>query len=118
MDLQPLGTKRVTMAILKDVEGPGAGIPCPMGCEWVDLCVTVKTKGKAERSLKQLVKPTSGYAMVGDILAVMGPSGSGKTTLLDAISGRMRPSMISGSVTFGGCTLLSDQICVSPHVAS
>lgn len=91
----------------------GKGITHPLGCEWVDLSVSVRVKkrNKGERgvTMKQLVQPTSGYAQSGDLLAVMGPSGSGKTTLLDAIAGRMKSSAVGGSITFDGSVLTDSQ---------
>lgn len=68
------------------------------GLEWKDLSVVVK-KGKAQ---KTILKPITGLAEPGHVLAIMGPSGSGKTTMLDALAGRLLLSKRRGSVTING----------------
>lgn len=49
-----------------------------------------------------ILKGVSGYAMPGQLVALMGPSGCGKTTLLDILSGRKSSGRIQGQILLGG----------------
>ena len=49
-----------------------------------------------------LLSPTSFHVDGGEALAVLGPNGAGKTTLLRVVSGRLRPS--TGTITVSGMT--------------
>lgn len=54
---------------------------------WEDLWVS------AEAGRVPILCGVSGYALPGEVLAIMGPSGCGKTTLLDALAGRLGSSV-------------------------
>ncbi|XP_076481000.1 protein brown isoform X3 [Bombus vancouverensis nearcticus] len=47
-----------------------------------------------------ILKGVSGYAVTGNLIAIMGPSGAGKTTLLAALAGKIEPA--AGSVSING----------------
>ncbi|XP_071865767.1 protein brown isoform X3 [Bombus fervidus] len=47
-----------------------------------------------------ILKGVSGYAVTGNLIAIMGPSGAGKTTLLAALAGKIEPT--AGSVSING----------------
>lgn len=67
---------------------------------WRDLKVDVLSfKGETRTVLQGL----TGYAMPGQLMAIMGPSGSGKSTMLDALSGRLATNtVLSGKVLLNG----------------
>ena len=52
--------------------------------------------------------PASFNLNTGEITALSGPNGSGKTTLLSCLSGLIRPS--AGSVTVSGFDLYRDEV--------
>eukprot|EP00300_Choanocystis_sp_HF-7_P017380 c19713_g1_i1.p1 GENE.c19713_g1_i1~~c19713_g1_i1.p1 ORF type:complete len:659 (+),score=154.82 c19713_g1_i1:59-1978(+) len=67
-----------------------------------DLTLKAVQKNGAER---RILDGITGYALPGEMMAVMGPSGSGKTTLLNAVAGRLKStnkSKFSGDITFNG----------------
>lgn len=75
----------------------GAATPRAEGVSvaWREVGVSVKNK--------TIVEGLSGYAVAGEVLAIMGPSGSGKSTLLDALSGRLGPTTTrSGDIFING----------------
>lgn len=69
----------------------------PVALEWTDLRFSV-----GERTILDNV---GGFALPGQVLALMGPSGAGKSTLLNMLAGRLLPSKTnktSGSVLVNG----------------
>nr|QND76046.1 ABCG1 [Petunia x hybrida] len=67
---------------------------------WEDLWVTASS---VKDGSKAILKGLTGYAMPGELLAIMGPSGSGKSTLLDTIAGRLGSSTRqSGDILING----------------
>ncbi|XP_057970589.1 ABC transporter G family member 1-like [Malania oleifera] len=68
---------------------------------WKDLWVTVPDRSSGGR--RPILEGLTGYAVPGEVLAVMGPSGCGKSTLLDALSGRLSSStMQNGRILING----------------
>ncbi|KAJ8775181.1 hypothetical protein K2173_020185 [Erythroxylum novogranatense] len=53
---------------------------------WEDLWVVVSKRNECSKSI---LKGLTGYALPGQMLAIMGPSGCGKSTLLDTLAGRL-----------------------------
>ncbi|KAJ8775242.1 hypothetical protein K2173_020246 [Erythroxylum novogranatense] len=53
---------------------------------WEDLWVVVS---KGNECSKSILEGLTGYALPGQMLAIMGPSGCGKSTLLDTLAGRL-----------------------------
>lgn len=79
---------------------------------WNNLTVTVRQKrdfftniyNKFQRREYEetltILKGVSGYAMTGNLVAIMGSSGAGKTTFLATLAGRIKST--TGSVTING----------------
>lgn len=85
-------------------ESQSGGKPAQLSLEWNELLYSIPDK-KAEDGRKWILRPQSGKALPGDIIALMGPSGSGKTSLLNALAGRLpisRGASFEGSVTVNG----------------
>ncbi|KAK7819879.1 abc transporter g family member 11 [Quercus suber] len=59
-------------------------MPPKQNTQVTDLCVTVYNRRSGTRSILQGL---SGYAPLGELLAIMSPSSYGKSTLLDALAG-------------------------------
>ncbi|KAJ8774913.1 hypothetical protein K2173_019917 [Erythroxylum novogranatense] len=53
---------------------------------WENLWVVLS---KGNECTKAILKGLTGYALPGQMLAIMGPSGCGKSTLLDTLAGRL-----------------------------
>ncbi|KAK1120028.1 hypothetical protein K0M31_012758 [Melipona bicolor] len=84
---------------------------------WDDLTVTVPRKtgdgflNVALRTIRRrryeedlvILKGVSGYAVTGNLVAIMGPSGAGKTTLLATLAGKVAST--AGTVSVNGETV-------------
>ncbi|XP_043526877.1 protein brown-like isoform X4 [Frieseomelitta varia] len=84
---------------------------------WDDLTVTVPRKtgngflNVALRTIRRrcyeeslvILKGVSGYAVTGNLVAIMGPSGAGKTTLLATLAGKIAST--TGMVSINGETV-------------
>ena len=79
--------------------GEGKGIKL----EWSDITYSVAVKkGKDVLERKTLLKPMSGEALPGELLAIMGTSGAGKSTLLDVLAARLESRHLKGTITANG----------------
>lgn len=72
----------------------GDGRPATYTLAWEGLTYAV---GKRE-----ILKGVSGYALPGELLAIMGPSGSGKTTLIDVLAMKPKRGALGGDLYYGG----------------
>ncbi|OVA16169.1 ABC transporter-like [Macleaya cordata] len=61
--------------------------------------VTVKQE-RSSNNEKYILHGITGSVHPGEVLALMGPSGGGKTTLLNLLSGRVKNSEPSGTITY------------------
>ena len=50
---------------------------------------------------KKVLKGVSGFALPGELLAIMGPSGSGKTTMIDILSMKTKRGTVGGRLFYG-----------------
>jgi len=85
-------------------EGKGGGELAQLALKWEELRYSIPNP-KAEDGRRWILRPQSGQALPGDIIALMGPSGSGKTSLLNALAGRLPKSKgasFEGRVTVNG----------------
>ncbi|GMF50703.1 unnamed protein product [Phytophthora fragariaefolia] len=76
----------------------------PVSVAFKDLWYTVQAPagpGKPVQSL-DLLKGITGYALPGNITALMGSTGAGKTTLMDVIAGRKTEGVIKGKILLNG----------------
>ena len=69
---------------------------------WEDLSYSIET----EASTRMILKPSTGHANPGEILAIMGSSGSGKTTLLSLISNQ---AFLSKNITSTGSVMMNGE---------
>lgn len=74
-------------------------IPNTVRVDWndVDLVAKLARKGGVTEE-KRILSKVSGFALPGELLAIMGPSGAGKTSLLNCLAVRTSPT--DGSLTF------------------
>eukprot|EP00042_Codosiga_hollandica_P040375 m.347036 g.347036 ORF g.347036 m.347036 type:complete len:783 (-) comp55845_c0_seq4:879-3227(-) len=76
------------------------------------VCYSIKqttvTNGKKSTVDRQLIKNASGYALPGEMLALMGSSGAGKTTLMDILAGRKAKGSVTGAITVNGFPVKPD----------
>ncbi|XP_031397378.1 ABC transporter G family member 11-like isoform X2 [Punica granatum] len=69
---------------------------------WKDLSVMVLDRKNGGHL--PILRRLTGYAVPGEVLAIMGPSGCGKSTLLDALSGRLSSNtQQTGEILINGC---------------
>ena len=69
--------------------------------EGINKQVEINAVGPQPAYKRQLLHNVNGYALPGEMLALMGPSGSGKTTLLNILGGRALAG-VSGTVLING----------------
>ncbi|KAK9834196.1 hypothetical protein WJX81_007595 [Elliptochloris bilobata] len=74
----------------------------PASLQWLDLACQVVDPATHVR--KQILLPSSGEAVPGEIVAIIGPSGAGKSTLLDILSQR-KGGRVCGQVLMNGLPL-------------
>ena len=89
-----------------DNDFKGQKVENPVVLSWADIeynvQAKVKTDGKFVKANKTIVQPTTGFAMPGEMLALMGTSGSGKTSFLDCLGNRVLSKKVKGSISFNG----------------
>ncbi|KAK9130098.1 hypothetical protein Sjap_010585 [Stephania japonica] len=67
---------------------------------WEELWVIASNRKSGSPAI---LGGVSGYALPGEVLAIMGPSGCGKSTLLDALAGRLQSNTTqSGDILING----------------
>eukprot|EP00437_Effrenium_voratum_P060204 CAMPEP_0181502012 /NCGR_PEP_ID=MMETSP1110-20121109/56117_1 /TAXON_ID=174948 /ORGANISM="Symbiodinium sp., Strain CCMP421" /LENGTH=1259 /DNA_ID=CAMNT_0023630541 /DNA_START=59 /DNA_END=3838 /DNA_ORIENTATION=- len=71
--------------------------------DWNDLDLVARIKKGKELEDKKILSKVSGFALPGELLAIMGPSGAGKTSLLNCLAVRTAPS--SGALSFNSMEL-------------
>ncbi|GAB5363993.1 hypothetical protein AAMO2058_000931200 [Amorphochlora amoebiformis] len=72
-------------------------------------------------TVKPMLTGVSGFALPGEILAIMGPSGAGKTTLMDFMAGREMNrfrGITTGCVRINGRKRTRDFVEISGHTQS
>lgn len=77
------------------IGGAGLGGKKSKACPVVWDGVTYTVAGK------QVLKGVSGYALPGELFALMGPSGSGKTTMIDILAMKNKRGQVGGRVYYG-----------------
>ncbi|CAK8992170.1 unnamed protein product [Durusdinium trenchii] len=70
-------------------------MPNSVRVDWNDVGLVATMKGVED---KHILRKVSGFAVPGELLAIMGPSGAGKTSLLNCLAVRTAPT--SGELTF------------------
>lgn len=73
-------------------------MPGTVRVDWNDVDLVAKMKKKGGIEEKQILTKVSGFAVPGELLAIMGPSGAGKTSLLNVLAVRTAPT--SGELSF------------------
>ncbi|CAK0773849.1 hypothetical protein CVIRNUC_004108 [Coccomyxa viridis] len=71
----------------------------PVDLAWSSLAC--KVLDRQSRLTRQILFPTSGQIVPGEMMALVGPSGAGKSTLLDILAGR-KVAKVSGQVWANG----------------
>jgi len=68
--------------------------------DWNDLDLVARIKKGKELEDKKILSKVSGFALPGELLAIMGPSGAGKTTFMNVLCGKATYGTMTGQVFF------------------